>query len=95
MENLMICLNAVLPIFIMLAVGYGAKCLGLLDRPDVAKINKIAFKIFLPVMVFNNIYCSDFGSLMRLELVLYAAAGVFAPSSPFGAYPSESISQTL
>lgn len=78
MESFIICLNAVLPIFLLMAVGYAARCFHLLDRADVAKINKIVFRTFLPVMVFYNIYNSELSSAMRGSLLAYAVLGVLA-----------------
>ena len=78
MESFTICLNAVLPIFLLMAVGYAARCFHLLDRADVAKINKIIFRAFMPVMVFYNIYSSDLSSAVRGSLLGYAVLGVFA-----------------
>lgn len=78
MESFIICLNAVLPIFLLMAVGYAARCFHLLDRADVAKINKLVFRTFLPVMVFYNIYNSELSSAMRGSLLAYAVLGVLA-----------------
>ena len=78
MESFTVCLNAVLPIFLLMAVGYAARCFHLLDRADVAKINKIIFRAFMPVMVFYNIYSSDLSSAVRGSLLGYAVLGVFA-----------------
>lgn len=78
MESFTICLNAVLPIFLLMAVGYAARCFHLLDRADVAKINKIIFRAFMPAMVFYNIYSSDLSSAVRGSLLGYAVLGVFA-----------------
>ena len=78
MESFTICLNAVLPIFLLMAVGYAARCFHLLDRADVAKINKIVFRAFMPAMVFYNIYSSDLSSAVRGSLLGYAVLGVFA-----------------
>ena len=78
MESFVVCLNAVLPIFLLMAVGYGARCFHLLDRADVAKINRIVFRAFMPVMVFYNIYSSDLSSAMRGSLLAYAVVCVFA-----------------
>ena len=77
MNNFIVCLNAVLPIFAMMAVGYAARCFGLLDRADVAKINKVFFRVFMPVMVFYNIYISDISSAMNGSLLVYAVLCVF------------------
>ena len=78
LESFTICLNAVLPIFLLMAVGYAARCFHLLDRADVAKINKIVFRAFMPAMVFYNIYSSDLSSAVRGSLLGYAVLGVFA-----------------
>lgn len=78
MNSFIVCLNAVLPIFVMMAVGYAARCFGLLGRTDVAKINKVFFRVFMPVMVFYNIYVSDLSSAVRGSLIAYAVLGVLA-----------------
>ena len=41
LANLIACLDAVLPIFLLIALGYWAKCLGLLNRDDVKKLREI------------------------------------------------------
>lgn len=74
MENLLICLNAVLPIFLTLAVGYAACHFGIIARENVAMINKVAFKIFMPVLSFENICRSDLSASIRPGLLLYALA---------------------
>lgn len=78
MESFVVCLNAVLPIFLLMAAGYAARCFHLLDRADVEKINRIVFRAFMPVMVFYNLYSSDLSSAMRGSLLGYAVIGVFA-----------------
>lgn len=76
MENFLISLNAILPMFLMMAVGYLSRRLGLLGREDVFGINKIAFRVFLPCLLFYNVYCSDLASAIRPRLILYAVCGV-------------------
>lgn len=46
MENLMISANAVLPMCLVMALGYGTRRLGWLRREEISTINKIAFRIF-------------------------------------------------
>ena len=78
MESFVVCINAVLPIFLLMAAGYAARCFHLLDRADVEKINRIVFRAFMPVMVFYNLYSSDLSSAMRGSLLGYAVIGVLA-----------------
>ena len=74
LANLIACLDALLPIFLLIALGYWAKCLGLLNRDDVKKLNKVLFRFFMPVMLFYNIYSSDLSLAVQPKLIAYAIA---------------------
>ena len=70
MESLFIALNTVLPLFIMMAVGFLVKLTGLLNETSCKQVNKVIFKIFLPLLVFINVYDSD------LAVIFFSVAGV-------------------
>ena len=76
MENLMISANAVLPMCLVMALGYGTRRLGWLRREEISTINKIAFRIFLPGLLYYNIYCSDLSGSFDPLLMTYAVGGV-------------------
>ena len=76
MENLMISANAVLPMCLVMALGYGTSRLGWLRREEISTINKIAFRIFLPCLLYYNIYCSDLSGSFDPLLMAYAVGGV-------------------
>lgn len=76
MENLMISANAVLPMCLVMALGYGTRRLGWLRREGISTINKIAFRIFLPCLLYYNIYCSDLSGSFDPLLMTYAVGGV-------------------
>ncbi len=76
MENLMISANAVLPMCLVMALGYGTRRLGWLRREEISTINKIAFRIFLPCLLYYNIYCSDLSGSFDPLLMAYAVSGV-------------------
>lgn len=42
MENLIISVHAILPMFLVMALGYGARCLGWIRREEILNINRIA-----------------------------------------------------
>ena len=71
-ENFIACLDAVLPIFALILLGYWAKRLKLLDRGDVKKLNKVFFRFFMPVMLFYNIYSSDLDGAIQPGLIIYS-----------------------
>lgn len=76
MDNFIISVNAILPMFLVMALGYGARCLGWIHREEIANINKVAFRIFLPCLLFYNVYCSDLSGSFDPLLIAYAAGGV-------------------
>ena len=76
MKELALSANAVLPVFLMMAAGYLSRRLGVLKREDVAKYNRVAFLVFLPCLLFYNVYRSDLSSAVNPKLIAYAVAGV-------------------
>ena len=83
MNNFVLSAHAVLPMFLIMAVGYLIKCTGLMDRSDVFKINKVSFHVFLPCMLFYSIYTSDISGSIRPSLMAYA---ILRPTHPSGSF---------
>lgn len=78
MDSLIFALEAVLPIVIMVALGYGIKRIGLV-KADFAKIvNKLVFRIFLPVMLFLNVYKMEGIGSLSPTYIFYGAIAVVA-----------------
>ena len=76
MENFMLSANAVLPMFLQLAAGYLSLKAGLLTREDIPRFNRVAFRLFLPCLLFYNIYCSDLAEAVKPKVILFAVCGV-------------------
>ena len=47
LTSLQVCFNAVAPLFLIMALGYGAKCLGAISADTVPSLNKLAFRYFM------------------------------------------------
>lgn len=72
MNDLLFAINAVLPIIIMIMIGYVLKRIGLLTEGTAKQLNTLVFRVFLPAMLFLNIYSiKDLGDV-DLSFVLYA-----------------------
>lgn len=71
MENLMFSLNATVPIFLVMVIGYLLKNINLLDEPFIKTLNSFNFKITLPVLVFKDIAGSDFSRVWDTGYVLF------------------------
>ncbi len=78
MENLQIAINAVLPLFLTMAVGYFLRQIHFVDEPLLKKLNKLVFNVFLPLLLFINIYQSDLETSFRLKTILTAVCSVLA-----------------
>lgn len=76
MNSFFIALNAVLPLFLMMAVGYIIRLTGLMDGDSVRQVNRAIFIVFLPLMIFINIYDAGSAANLRSTLLLFAVAGV-------------------
>ena len=43
MENFLLSLNVVLPLFLEMALGYAIRCFRLVDEPTLRKMNNVVF----------------------------------------------------
>ena len=77
MENLVFCLNATIPIFITLMLGYLFRKIGLYDDSFVSQMNKFAFKVALPAMLFLNIAEADFYEVWDTKMVVFCFVATF------------------
>lgn len=76
MDSFFVALNTVLPLFLLMVVGYFTRLAGILSEISTRQVNKLIFRVFLPVLVFCNIYRSDSFGDLRSSLFIFAAAGV-------------------
>lgn len=68
--------NAVMPILIMFAIGYLLKKVGFADEGFFKKANAMVFKVFLPVLLFKNVYDIDSLSQINLGAIIYCVFAV-------------------
>ncbi len=71
MENLVFSLNATLPIFLLMVLGYVFNKLHIIDEKAAAWMNKFVFKIALPVLLFEDLAEQDFAGTWNGKFVLF------------------------
>ena len=72
MNSFLFAISAVAPIMIMVAIGYLIKKIKLANA-DIAKaLNRLVFRVFLPCMLFLNVYKMDSIGEIDLGYVAYA-----------------------
>lgn len=72
MDDLLFSLNTVFPLLVMMAVGYAARHLGLLNETTAKQINACVFRIFLPLLLCFNIVDTQVGAAFDTRTLLYA-----------------------
>lgn len=74
MDNLIFCLNATIPIFLLMVLGYIFKKIGVFNDNYIKITNSFVFKVCLPVLVFEDLAGEDFGKMWDGKYVLFCFA---------------------
>lgn len=77
MENLIFSLNATIPVFLTMFIGYMFKQIKWMDEPFVKTLNKFNFRVTLPVMLFEDLSGSDFRAVWDTKYVLFCFCVTF------------------
>ena len=78
MENFILSINVVLPLFIIMTLGYFLKSIKLFDNHTVKQMNTVVFKSFLPVLLFYNIYKTDLSTGFRPKLMIFSVCSIIS-----------------
>lgn len=73
MSALIVAFQVMAPIFILMAVGFGARKFGILNDTIIRPINNLVFRVFLPTMLFVSIYNMEIEQLLNIKLIAYIA----------------------
>ncbi len=76
MDSIILSLEAVAPIFILMSVGYFIKRIKLADKGQFDGMNRLVFKVFLPVLLFYNIYTTKNVNFFELKYILFTVCGI-------------------
>ena len=77
MENIILSFNVIAPLFFLMVIGYLiANYTNLADKDLLKKANTLVFKVFLPCMLFKNIYRSNIREQMQGGLCIFAAGSL-------------------
>ena len=65
MESFLFAMGAVLPIVLLVALGYALRRIGMIPETMPKLLNRLVFRVFLPCNLFLNVYKID--DLSRIE----------------------------
>ena len=66
MENFLLALNVVLPIFFIMTLGFLLKKVKMVDEHSLNIMNKLVFRVFMSTLLFLNVY--NIGDLSALSM---------------------------
>lgn len=78
MDTLLFALNAILPIILLILLGYLLKKKSFLDEDWFKKGNKLVFRVCLPCLLFNNVYSIQSFTAINWSVVIYSEIAILA-----------------
>lgn len=78
-ENIIFTANIVAPVFLIIAVGYFAKRMKIINEVFVEVTSKLVFQISLPVFIFLEISELDLSQALELKQIAYIYAATIIP----------------
>ena len=78
MDNLVLSINVVLPLFLCIALGYFLHHIGLIEDATQKSMNRLCFRVFLPIYLFSSVYTTDISAAFDPKLMAFAVGGVLA-----------------
>lgn len=71
LDNLIFCLNATVPVLLLILLGTAFMKVGIFNSDFVKKINSFVFKIALPILLFNDLSTENFYDVWDSDYVLF------------------------
>jgi predicted permease len=68
-------LGVVLPLFVVMAIGYLSRMVKLIDDSGVGVVNRLVFWVFLPAILFVSVYETNLQEAFNFPLVLFSTLG--------------------
>lgn len=78
MDTLLFALDAILPIVLLILLGYFLKRIRLFTKEFLSVGNKVCFRVFLPAFLFYNIYTIESLKDVNWVFIAYGAGAVLA-----------------
>ena len=75
-DSFLAAINVVAPMIILMAIGWVCRTRGLIDRPAMKKYDKLIFWVFMPLLLFKNVYEIDFSQGFAVREMTFAAIGL-------------------
>ncbi len=78
MDSFLMAGQVILPLLILMLLGVFLRKTGLMDVATYKKLNTLIFKVFLPPLIFYNVYKSELEVAFDGKLILFSVLSVLA-----------------
>ena len=76
MENFILAFNVIMPLFILIILGHLIKKVKLITEESIKQFNLIIYNIFLPALLFNNMYHINLNEDIKFGIIFYSAFSI-------------------
>ncbi len=76
LSNFIISLEAVLPMFILMVIGFFVRKKRLMEPAEIKKLNHMVFIVFFPAMMFHNLYGTEIEDSFNFRLIVFAVVSL-------------------
>ena len=76
MDNLILSFSVVFPLFVMMVLGYFLKIVKVFNAQTLQQLNTSIFKVFLPILIFYNVYTSEISDIFNPKLIAYSIISI-------------------
>ncbi len=77
MNSFVIALNVVVPLVVLIGVGYFFKEKNIVSKTSFSQINQLVFRLLIPCVLMKNIMDTDLSIAFQPDLLLYAIGSIF------------------
>ena len=76
MNNLLFSFNSVAPLFLIIFLGMICRKINLMSAKTLYELNKVAYRIFVPVFLFHSISITSIQEVFRIKFFVFSIAAI-------------------
>ena len=71
-ESFFAAVRVVTPMMLLMVLGWFTRIRGMITRPAMKEFDRILFRIFMPTLLFKNIYDMDFSQGFAVKEMIFS-----------------------
>ena len=76
MDSILLSINVVFPLFVYMLLGFILKNINMVDNKALSSMNKLIYKVFLPITLFLNVVSSNITETFSTSILIYTVMSV-------------------